>query len=151
MYEQDQTFTYEYEQDNEYDWDLPIDDQYFGSYMIQASDRTRRFRPSLPCSVWGSLSKLNQQTWYHVSIKGKWSVIKGLRQSVNTDKSTTKDNFTSSTQSLTKTHLQQSNGNKFLSAKIHYVNEYENLNVLNDQYAYDMRTTQGKTCYLNSV
>jgi len=71
MYEQDQTYTYKYEQDNEYDWESPIDDKYFGSYMIQASDRTRRLRPSLPRSVWESLSKPVQKTWDQISIKGK--------------------------------------------------------------------------------
>ena len=65
---------------------MPIDDQYFGSYLIQSADRVRQFRPSLPCSVWDSLSKLDQQTWDQVT-KGKWQIIEDLRQASTTVRS----------------------------------------------------------------
>ena len=86
MHEQEQNYTYEFEYDDDYAWNSSWDDQYFGSYMVQAADRMRRFRPSLPRAVWDSLSKLDQQTWDQVSIKGKWDIIRGLRQTVSTTK-----------------------------------------------------------------
>ena len=116
MYEQDQTYVYEYENANEYSWDAPIDDEYFGSYIIQASDRSRRFRPSLPRSVWNSLSKLDQQTWDQISPAGKWNVIKGLRESATINN---RDKTTVPTQYPEKSPSSLSTDNKFLSTKLH--------------------------------
>ena len=132
MYEQDQMFTYEYEKDDEYSWDVPIDDEYFGSYIIQASDRTRRFRPSLPRSVWESLSKLDQQTWDQISAKGKWNVIKGLRQT----SSTRKNNSAPNTGSLT----QQENSTNHLSAQTHKTNDGEEYQLIKIQSSNDIST-----------
>ena len=84
MHQHDQMYSHEYEEDDNYEWDSQLDDEYFGSYLIQASDRTsRRFRPSLPRTVWESLSKSDQLAWDQISIKGKWDVIKGLRKTAN--------------------------------------------------------------------
>ena len=106
MYEQDQVYVYKYKNDNEYSWDTPIYDEYFGSYIIQASDRSRRFRPSLPCLIWNSLSKFDQQTWDQISPAGKWNVVKGLSESA------TNNNREKSPSSL-------STDNKCLSTKLH--------------------------------
>ena len=81
MQQQDQIYLYEYEEEDNYAWDTQMDDQYFGSYMIQASDRVnRKFRPSLPRSLWDILSKSDQSGWDTISIKGKWDIIKHLRK-----------------------------------------------------------------------
>ena len=85
MYQQDQVYVYEYKNDNEYSWDTPINDEYFGSYIIQASDRSRRFRPSLPRSAWNSLSKFDQQTWDQKSPAGEWNVVKRMRESTTSN------------------------------------------------------------------
>ena len=106
MYQQDQVYVYKYENDNEYSWDTPINDEYFGSYIIQASERSRRFRPSLPRSVWNSLLKFDQQTWDQISPAGKWNVVKGLSESA------TNNNREKSPSSL-------STDNKCLSTKLH--------------------------------
>ena len=116
MYQQDQVYVYKYENDNEYSWDTPINDEYFGSYIIQASERSRRFRPSLPRSVWNSLLKFDQQTWDQISPAGKWNVIKGLRESAT---SNYRDKPTVPTQFPEKSPSSLSTDNKFLSTKLH--------------------------------
>ena len=119
MHQHNQMYSYEYEEEDNYEWDTQLDDQYFGSYLIQASDRTnQRFRPSLPRTVWESLSKSDQLAWDQILIKGKWDVIKGLRKAVNSSAQNT-DNLTVSTQPST-TIASENKGNTVrFQTKVH--------------------------------
>ena len=64
MHQHNQMYSFEYKEKDNYEWDTQLDDKYFGSYLIQASDRTnQRFRPSLPRTVWESLSQSDQLAW----------------------------------------------------------------------------------------
>ena len=85
IHQQDGQVHYEYE-DHQDDAEEFLEDQYFGSYLIQATDRARRFRPSLPRRVWSALSKADQDAWDQVSNKGKWDIIKNLRSINISDK-----------------------------------------------------------------
>ena len=127
IHQQDQIYSYEYEEEDIYGWDTEMDDQYFGSYMIQASDRTnRRFRPSLPRSLWESMPKSDQQAWDQISIKTKWEIIKQLRQA-GIASIMNKDNSTSSTHPSTTTGS-ENKGNKItFQTKVHeYSTNHDN-------------------------
>ena len=67
----DQQLYYEYE-DEDSQYEPPSEEEYFGSYAIQASGfNPRRFRATLPKDIWTSLSLDDQKVWDQMSNKGK--------------------------------------------------------------------------------